>query len=180
MPNAPFKPTLYDLSVEGLLIQELLTENEGELTPELEQRLDALMLAGPERVEAAAMVVRGLEANSDACAAEATRLANRANSFRKSADDLKTRIAIVLDCAFGGKIKTDKFTLWTQQAPDHVAFEMGEGHTIDEIEQADPSLVHVKKELNKIALKERFKSGAALPPAIAFTVNAGKRYARIK
>ena len=58
------KMSLYDVSLEGMLIEELLTANEGELTPELEQRLDALMKEGPERIEAAAMIVRGMEASA--------------------------------------------------------------------------------------------------------------------
>ena len=172
--------TLYDLSLEGVQINELLYLNEGELTPELEARLDALIQAGPERVEAAAMVVRGLEASADACAAEAQRLAQRATSFHNNASYLKERMAIVLDCAFNGKLKTDKFTVWTQQAPDSVTFDIAEGHTIDEVEQENPALVRVKKELDKIALKEAFKADQPLPHSVTFQTAPGKRYVRIK
>ena len=172
--------TLYDLSLEGVQINELLYLNEGELTPELEARLDALIQTGPERVEAAAMVVRGLEASADACAAEAERLAKRAASFHANAAYLKERMTMVLDCAFNGKLKTDKFTVWTQQAADNVSFEVAEGHTIDEVEQANPALVRVKKELDKIALKDAFKADKPLPHSITFQTSPGKRSLRIK
>jgi len=180
MPAERSDLTLYDLSLEGVQIRDLLVENEGELTPELEARIDALMLAAPEKVEAAAMVVRSLEASAKACEAEVERLGMRARSFERNAQQLKDRIAVVLDCAFNGKIKTDRFTLWTQAAPDHVAFDVAEGHKIEEIERADPSLVRVKKELDKIELGRKFKAGEPLPVAIRFERTPGKRYARIK
>lgn len=174
------KLTLYDISLEGLQIQDILEANEGELTPELEQRLDELMQAGPERVEAAAMVVRGLEASAIACEAEVGRLASRAKAFEANAQRLKERIAIALDCAFNGKIKTDRFTLWTQQAPDHIGFDVAEGFTVDDVEHDAPGVVRVKKELDKRELADRFKEGKAIPPSITFERTAGKRYARIK
>jgi hypothetical protein len=172
--------SLYELSLEVAMIRDLLEANEGELTPELEERLDALMQAGPERVEAAAMVVLGMEGSAAVCQQESLRLAARAAEFDRQAKQLKERMTMVLDCAFGGKLKTHKFTVWTQQAADHVAFDVAEGHSIEEVEQAAPSLVRVKKELDKIALKERFKSGEPLPTAIAFETHPGKRYTRIR
>lgn len=174
------KLSLYDLSVEGMMIRDALLENEGEITPEIEQRIDALMEAAPERIEAAAMVVRTLEASEAACAAEADRFARRAKSLADNAARLKERMAWVVDAAFNGKVRTDRFTVWTQAAPEHVAFDVAEGHTIDEVESADASLVRVKKDLDKIALKEKFKAGQALPAAISFTRSEGKRYVRIK
>ena len=180
MSANPSNLSLYDLSLEGLLIRDLLLDSEGELTPELEQRLDALMTVAPERVEAAAMVVRGLEASAAACEAEVERLAKRAQAFQNNAQQLKDRIAAVLDSAFGGKIKTNRFTVWTQQAADHIAFDVAEGFTIDDVQQDSPGLVRVKKELDKRELAERFKEGKALPPAITFERTPGKRYTRIK
>lgn len=172
--------SLYDVSLEGMLIASILEETEGELTPEIEARMDALMQAGTERVEAAAMVVRSLEANASACKIEAQRLLERAASFDRQTEQLKERMTIAIDTAFGGKIKTPRFTAWTQAPPDYVAFDISPNHSIEEVEAADPSLVRVKKELDRVALKERFKAGEALPPAIHFMTAPGKRYTRIK
>ena len=160
MPNTQL--TLYDLSMEGVQIQDLLAENEGELTPELEARIDALMLAGPDKVEAAAMVVRNLESNAAACEVEVMRLAERAKSFHENSRRLKERIAITLDCAFGGKIKTPRFTVYTQSAPEHVAFDVAEGYTIEDVQSDDSTVVRVKKELDKIRLKELFMADQPL------------------
>jgi hypothetical protein len=179
MPNTEL--SLYELSMEGVQIRDALESGEGELSPELEARLDALMLAGPDRIEAAAMVVRNLEASAEACEHEVERLARRASSFNKNRQFLLDRIAMALDCAFNGKIKTDKFTIYTQASPEHIAFDVAEGHTIDEVEAFDPMLVRVKKELNKITLNEYFKhDNTLIPPAITFERTPGKRTARIK
>jgi len=178
MPNTEL--TLYQLSLEGVMIRDLLEANEGEITPEIEERLDALMLAGPDRVEAAAMVVKGMEASADACASEAERLAKRANGFHSQATYLKSRIAMALDCAFNGKIKTDKFTCYTQAAPAHIEFGIMDGHTIDEIENSDSSCVRVKKELNRVRLKELFEADDPLPTGITFERTPEKRSVRIR
>ena len=37
------KMSLYDVALEGSLLEEFLTANEGELTPELEERFDRLL-----------------------------------------------------------------------------------------------------------------------------------------
>lgn len=117
---------LYDISLEGLQIADLLIENEGELTPELEARLDELMIAGPERIEAAAMVVRHLEADMLACSQEAQRLAERAASFSRNVASLKRRMTFAVDAAFSGKVKTARFSIWTQKSADTVAFDLAE------------------------------------------------------
>lgn len=171
---------LYEMSLEGREIEKLLTDGEGELTPELEARLNNLMIAGPQRIEAAAIVVQSMEASAMACEEEVKRLAARAKSFQDNASRLKSYISLALDTAFGGRVKTDKFTVWTQASADHVAFDVLPDHTIEEVEAFDPSLVRVKKELDKVALKERFKRGEPLPAAIEFTTMPGKRSTRIK
>ena len=178
MPNTEL--SLYELSMEGVVIRDWLEANEGELTPEMEKRFETMMLAGPDRIEAAAMVVRNLEASAEACEHEVERLARRASSFNKNRQFLLDRIAMALDCAFNGKIKTDKFTIYTQASAEHITFDIADGHTIDEIEACDPMLVRVKKELDKIALKALFTAGKPLPEIINFERTPGKRTARIR
>ena len=180
MSSNPSSLSLYNLSIEGLQIRELLEASEGELTPEIIERIDALMIVAPDRVEAAAMVVQGLQGSAAICQQESLRLAERANALDRSANSLKERMAMIVDAAFGGKVKTARFTVWTQQAADHVAFDVEPGYSIDDVEKADPSLVRVKKELDKLALKDKFQAGEALPIAVHFETQQGKRYVRIK
>lgn len=172
--------SLYDLSLEGVQIADILAENEGELTPELEERLGRLMIEGPDRIEAAAMVVQDLEASALVCEQEALRLKGRAESFTRNAKRLKDRIAIALDLAFNGKVKTYKFTVWTQKAPDSVAFDLKEEYSLDQLEKVFPALVRTTKALNKTACQEAFNAGDPLPEAIFVEQTEGRRYARIK
>lgn len=172
--------SLYALSEEGMFIRKIIEDMEGELTPEVEERLDALMKVAPERVEAAAMVVQGLQGSALVCQQESLRLAERAAALDRNANYLKERMCMIVDSVFGGKVKTNRFTVWTQQSANHTAFDVQEGCTIEDVEKADPSLVRVKKELDKIALKDKFKAGDALPIAVHFETHEGKRYIRIK
>lgn len=172
--------TLYELTKEGLEIFDLLADNMGELTPELEQRLDALMMAGPDRLEAAAKVVRSMEANAKACEEESDRLRERGRSFANQADKLKQRMTFCLDAAFGGKVKTALFTIWTQKSADRTVAELLPGVTPEMLQEERPDLVRVKVELDRQKCVELFKAKDELPETLVFEEREGSRYVRIK
>ena len=98
--------SLYEISKEGQFLELALTESEGELTPEIEARIDALLIAGSDKLEAAQHVCWNFDAAADACKAEAKRLTERAKAFEAHSDRLKSRMVAALDSAFNGKIKT--------------------------------------------------------------------------
>jgi hypothetical protein len=168
------------MAEEWLIVSTMLEHSEGELTPEMEQRLDDLMAQGPDKLEAAAMVVRNLEAFEENCKAESRRLAERAQSFSNNAKRLKERMTMALDGAFHGKIKTPIFTIWTQKAPDTVAVDLREEFTLEMLQQDHPSLVRTKLELDKQACKAMVEKGDELPESIFVEKTEGKRYTRIK
>lgn len=174
------KATLYDLTAEGLEIFDMLEDNLGELTPELEQRLDKLMLEGPERIEAAAMVVRSMESNAAACEAEADRLRQRAKAFDAQVDRLKKRMTLCLDSAFSGKVKTPLFSVWTQKSADRTVADLVPGVTAEMLHQERPDLVRVKMELDREKAVSDYKAGKPLPELLLFEEKEGSRYVRIK
>ena len=180
--NAPSnKLTLYDISLEGMLIADILTENEGELTPELESRLDTLMREAPDRIEAAAMVLRQFEANAAICKQEIERLNERKASFENQVDKLKERIRLAVDAAFNGKVKTPRFTIWTQKAADSVAFDLAEEFTLEMLQQDHPALVKTELKLDKAAIKAIYeRQPDTLPEAIFVDEKEGSRYLRVK
>jgi hypothetical protein len=178
--DAHSKLTLYDVAAEGAIITDILEANEGELTPELEERLERLMQEGPERIEAAAMVVQNLMASALVCEQESMRLKARAVSFENNAKRLKDRMTVALDMAFGGKVKTCRFTVWTQKAADTTAFDLAEEFTLDMLKEDHPELVRVKLELDKTACKQALERGDTLPEAVYVEHNEGKKYTRIK
>ena len=174
------KATLYDLTSEGLEIFDMLSDNLGELTPELEERLNKLMLEGPERIEAAAMVVRSLEANAAACEAESQRLRDRAKAFDAQADRLKQRMTKCLDTAFSGKVKTPLFSIWTQKSADRTVADLVPGVTAEMLHSERPDLVRVKMELDREKAVSEYKAGNPLPELVLFEEKEGTRYVRIR
>lgn len=174
------KPTLYDLTREGLEIFDMLSELQGELTPELEERLDRLMLQGPERIEAAAAVVRSLEHNATICEDEAQRLRERAKAWGAQADRLKLRMTKCLDAAFNGKVKTPTITVWTQKSPDRTVAELIPGVTPEMLHAERPDLVRVKMELDREKAVADYKARKPLPDLLLFEEKEGSRYVRLK
>lgn len=177
------KATLYDLTAEGLAIFDMLDDSLGELTPELEARLDKLMLEGPQRIEAAAMVVRSMEANAAACEAEADRLRQRAKAFDAQSARLKARMTLCLDAAFSGKVKTPLFSVWTQKSADRIIADLVPGVTAEMLHQERPDLVRVKMELDREKAVDLYKNPETrkeLPELLLFEEKEGNRYLRIK
>ena len=175
------KSTLYDLSQEGLAIFDMLEDSLGELNTELEERLDWLMLQGPERLEAAAMVVRTLEGNAAACEAEADRLRQRAKTFDAQVDSLKKRMTACLDTAFNGKVKTPLFNLYTQKSADRIVADLIPGVTPEMLHAERPDLVRVKMELNREVVVAAWKAGdRTMPELIVFEEKIGGRSVRIR
>ena len=96
---------LYDISAEAQAIEMLLTDSDGELTPEIEQRMKEFVEGGKEKLENAACVVRSLKAQSDACEAEAKRLKARSASLEANSDRLKALMAVAVMLGSGGGSK---------------------------------------------------------------------------
>lgn len=167
---------LYDIAQEGLEIQDLLTESRGELTPELEQRMDALLRAGKDKMEAAAKVSRMLEADAKACAEEAKRLSDRSASLTKQAKSLKTRMALALQAAFGGKIKTAIFTIWCQTSADRKRVMVAPGVDLKQLQARRPDLVRTEFVLDEVAVM----TAADLPGELAVENVPGTLFCRIR
>lgn len=157
---------LYDIAQEGLVIADLLTENEGELTPDLEKRLDELLRAGTDKLEAAERVSRNLKAEAEACAAEAKRLQQRAQSFERQRKALRTRMAIALESAFGGKIKTSLFTIWCQRTPPTMKVTVAENTDMDELRARRPDLFKTVHVFDETTVKAEHVSEHQLPAEV--------------
>lgn len=169
--------TLYQVTTEGLELNDLLAQMDGELTPELEARFDAFLRTGKDKLNAAACVVRQMETDAEACKNEGNRLYERAAMFSREAEALKARMLAAVDAAFDGKVKTPLFTIWGQTSAPTISFEVAPDADLGKI---DPDLVRTKLELNKQRCMELHKGGDALPREIAVMERPGSRYLRIK
>lgn len=202
------KLSLYDISLRGKQIEDFLILSEGELTPEAEEMFDTLLREGPQRIEAAAMVVRGLEASAEVCEGEVSRLKERAQALTNQAKKLKERMVIATDSAFSGKVKTALFTIWTQKAADSISIALDEAYTIDHLREEHPELVKTEYSIDNAAVRGLLKANetslkaasellsnpdaseeekswakvtlAIIPDALDIEEKQGKRYLRIK
>lgn len=172
---------LYDLPTEANAIEEALFENLGELTPELEQRIGAFLAGGKDKIESAAIVIGSLEEDASICQQEAKRLIERAAQLNQNADRLRGMVLCAVDLAFGGKVKTARYSIWGQTSGAVTQFELQAGADIYLLLSKRPDLVRAPDpELNKTALKETVKAGGELPEEIAVRTIPGTRFLRIK
>jgi hypothetical protein len=172
--------TLYSLALDGAEIEMLLLDSLGEITPEIEEKMDALLISGADKLEAAAAVVRQLQLSAQVAQEESDRLRQRAKEFEGQADKLKERMAIALDSSFKGKIKTPKWTLWTQKTADKLVADLVPGITPEMLHAERPDLVRVKMELDRVKVIAEYKAARPLPELILFEEREGVRHVHIK
>lgn len=171
--------TLYSITQEGMELNDILTATDGEITPELELRLDEWLKSGKGKIDAACKVVQSLTASADACLEESKRLNERTSSFLRNRDMLKDRILGAVDLAFGGKVKTDLFTVWGQTSADTFAVDIAADCDLKALHAADPELVKVGYALDKAKCRQLIKDGTEIN-GVTVQENPGKRYLRIK
>lgn len=172
--------TLYSLALDGIEIEQLLFDSVGEITPDIQQKMDALLESGPPMMEAAAAVVRQLQLSAQIAEDESDRLRTRAKEFEAQAAKLKERMTLALDKSFSGKIKTPKWSIWTQKSADRIVADLVPGVTAEMLHQERPDLVRVKMELDREKAVSELKNGNPLPELILFEEKEGTRYVRIK
>lgn len=145
-PTVLQRLSLYEIALEGKLIEDILIEGDGELTPETEARMDALLKSGAPKIEGACLIIKELEASEEAAAKEAKRMQARKQSFERNAEGLKARVALALDAAFSGKVKTERVTAYTQKSPDRLTAEfLAEPDQLAHLHAAHPDLVIEEK-----------------------------------
>jgi hypothetical protein len=171
---------LMDIGENALEINDILREMDGELTPELEARLDALLASGKDALDAAAWVLRSIAAEQELCEAEAKRYKERAGSKARELENLKGRMMFVVDAAFGGKLKTAKNTIWTQASGDTLSFDLAPDADLAKIAVDNSVFVRREYSLDKVALKNHYQAGDEIPHGIVVTENPGKRSLRVK
>lgn len=177
------KTTLYDLTLQGVEIEELLFDSVGEITPEIQAKMDALLESGVDNLEGAAAVVRQFEMSAAQAEEESKRLHDRAKQFDATAQKIKDRMALALDKAFGGKIKTAKWTIYTQKSRDWTVADLVPGVTPEMLHAERPDLVRVKMDLDRpkaVELYSNPETRKTLPELLLFEEKIGGRTVRIK
>ena len=169
-------PTLYDLSNEAIQIEQALIDSDGELTEELEGRIDALLIQGSDKMDAAAYMLRRLKALGEECKAESDRLAARRASFLRAHDSLKHRMLGALIVAFAGKLKTAKNTFYIGRSASRTRYECFDDFDLHNLRDKCPELVAEKLSLDTSAIKRWSEEGSSLPSEITVTEVEGAEF----
>lgn len=169
--------SLYELTVEAKWILDCLEFNAGELTPEMELDIAAIMSESKEKMIGAVHVRQLLSNRSRVLREEIARLKDRDGATAKQSEKLNSLINSCLETVWSGKLETDFFTLYQQQNPP--------SHIVETSPDADLSSLpdeFVKKEISirHKAVIDLWKQ-TGKPPA-GFTVQEipGKKGLRVR
>ena len=127
-------PTLHELTIECQRIMTAIDEADGEITPDVADRLDALEGSREAKVDSYCRLMRNFELMGDEIAAvsvpfedEAKRLKARAAPHYRAVERLRARLKMELEAQGIDKIKTARFTVsiygiapeiaWTADGP---------------------------------------------------------------
>ena len=106
---------LWEIADELETVAALIAENGGELTPELEARLDAIAGAFGDKVERVALAIRSYEANAEAAKLEEERLGAIRKSHERSAAGLKRYLLGCMRNAGVPKVETPRARVRVQK-----------------------------------------------------------------
>lgn len=147
--------TLYELNEQWQSIFEMLENPE---IPEdaIFDTIEGIEIVMAEKAENYGKMIKSFADMASACEDEAKRLRERANGYKKRADELKQNLYGSMKLTGQAKIKTPMFTFWTQANPESVK--------VNDVEQLF-ALGYVKPlkvtedSLDKTAIKEAIKAG---------------------
>ena len=169
---------LYDIPNEFASLWEQIEAAESdEQINSLESIFSEMLQESTNKVEAAAKVVKMLEADATAAADEIKRLTAKKQSAEKQSDRLKGLMLYAVDTAFSGKVKTPLFTIYGQSSAPTLKFEPAPDADITTL---PAEFVRISADLNRKSLADAFKEGREIPDAIIVSEEAGKRTLRIR
>lgn len=156
---------LWEITDELETVGGLIAENGGELTPEIEARLDALEGAYEAKVERIALAVQQYLANAGAAKVEEERLAAIRRSHERSADGLKRYLLASMRRSGNLKVETPRARVRVQKNGQPSITWTGEPDAIPEHYRR----VTVAPDLSRV--RDDIKAG--LEPPEGFVVDIG-------
>ena len=159
---------LYDLVAALNDVDALLDESEGELTPEIEAKLEALTDTFEQKVDNICRLRQGRMASAEMCDVEIKRLQARKKAHEKSADSLRLFLYGAMKRLAKDKIKTPLYTVWVQQNPPSIKWTR-------ETEELPDEFRRVKVEPDIAKAQEKLKAHEWLPDGFQITTGESVR-----
>lgn len=159
----PRKLSLFELVEQGQQLLAELDDADGELTPELAQRLDALMGSIETKAEVYKALYLSFSGEAEACERLASVYTQRAAQKRRRAESLKTRLFDAmqsLNCKkVGGPTGGARI-----QANGAASLELALAEE-ELVKKLPDELVEVRRVLRKDEIKKRLAAGESVPHA---------------
>ncbi len=172
--------SLYEIGIEGQEIELLLTENLGEITPEIEARMDALLAGGPDKMDAAAAVWERLENQMNFCKRKADEYAAKAGRFERDMKGLEARMQYALTNAFNGNLRTPSHNYWLGKSAGSTTIEVAADADLISLEKEDAEVVKHTRSLDTATIRNRLKLGLPIPNAVKIESFPGTKYLMFK
>jgi hypothetical protein len=154
--------TLYERTADLEAVHSWLMESGGELTPEIEERLDAAEGAFDEKAERVALKIREMEATARAVKEEADRLAARVRSMENGARSLKEYLRMQMERADRPEIKRPLVTIRVHRSPPSARCLV----PLQELDDHFVRLIPERFEFDAKAALAAHKAGEALPAGV--------------
>lgn len=169
---------LYEIGIEAQQIEWLLSEADGEISPELDARMADFLAGGVEKIENAACVVKSLEAEAATLKQQEARMKKRRDSIEANIERLKALMLVAVDAGFKGKLKTSLFSIWGQTSAKTAKFSVAP--EVDLLRLPDQFIKIEPPVLATGALLDAWRSKQELPPEIVVQEIEGTRGLRIR
>ena len=153
---------LYEIPAEWREVEELIEEAGGEITPEIEDRMEVLEGDLSAKVDVFAALVREAAARSEAFAAESKLFSDKARVAKNKAEGLKRYMKDTLERMGRTAAEGELFKVRIQQNPERVA---DEGLDPDRLPERYVKVETVKT-VDKAKILADYKTGRALPEGV--------------
>lgn len=166
--------TLWAITDELAEVGALIADGDGELTPELEARLDALEGALEEKVERIALYIRESETLAAGAKAEKDRLAAIQKAHERKVDGLKTYLLRCLSSAGVKRVETAKARVWSQKSGTPSIDYHGD---LDALPADFVRVIPESKQLDKRAITDAIRDGETPPDGVVVSYSEFVRIA---
>lgn len=158
---------LYELTAEQARIEDLLEENGGEITPEIEEALTLTAEALPKKVDGYGVLIRQFAAAEAACDAEIKRLQGLKKTAQNAQKGMKDRILYAMQTFGFDKLagETTKFSTRSSKAVDvnEDVLLMNYREKIARFVSTLPDWISLEVKVSKQVIKDTYKATGITP-----------------
>ena len=158
---------LYELTAEQARIEDLLEENGGEITPEIEEALTLTAEALPKKVDGYGVLIRQFAAAEAACDAEIKRLQGLKKTAQNAQKGMKDHILYAMQTFGFDKLagETTKFSTRSSKAVDvnEDVLLMNYREKIARFVSTLPDWISLEVKVSKQVIKDAYKATGITP-----------------